>query len=76
MGALATGASWEALGTTVVLRVGEPTELARARAEVERELDAIDRACSRFREDSDLTRVNSHAGGRPVPVGSLLIEAL
>jgi thiamine biosynthesis lipoprotein len=44
-------------------------------AVVERELDAIDRACSRFRPDSELSRVNS-AGGRCVAVGPLLLEAL
>ena len=59
-------ARWEALGTSVVLRVTDPSGCpARARL-LARELDAIDRACSRFRADSDLTRVNAHAGGRPV----------
>ena len=69
-------ARWEALGSTVVLRVTEPLWLPRASAILARELDAIDRACSRFRADSDLTRVNTHAGGRPVPVAPLLVEAL
>jgi thiamine biosynthesis lipoprotein ApbE len=69
-------ARWEALGSTVVLRVTEPLWLPRASAILARELDAIDCACSRFREDSDLTRVNTHAGGRPVPVAPLLVEAL
>jgi thiamine biosynthesis lipoprotein ApbE len=69
-------ARWEALGSTVVLRVTEPLWLPRASAILARELDAIDRACSRFRDDSDLTRVNAHAGGRPVPVAPLLVEAL
>ncbi len=69
-------ARWEALGTTVVLRVAEPPWLPRAGAILARELDAIDRACSRFLEDSDLSRVNTRAGGRPVPVAPLLIEAL
>ncbi len=69
-------ARWEALGSSVVLRVAEPLWLPRASAILTRELDAIDRACSRFRADSDLTRVNTHAGGRPVPVAPLLVEAL
>jgi thiamine biosynthesis lipoprotein ApbE len=73
--ALAT-ARWEALGTSVVLRLTDPAALPRARALVERELEQIDRACSRFRTDSDLSRVNAHAGGRPVRVSPLLIEAL
>ncbi len=69
-------ARWEALGSTVILRVTEPLWLPRASAILARELDAIDRACSRFRDDSDLTRVNAHAGGPPVPVAPLLVEAL
>lgn len=68
-------ASWEALGTSVELLVCDPAELARAQAIVERELDAIDRACSRFREDSELTRVNAHAG-RVVETDPLLVEAI
>jgi thiamine biosynthesis lipoprotein len=58
-----------------VLRLTDPAALASARARIERELDAIDRACSRFRADSELSRVNDGAG-RPVRVGPLLIEAL
>jgi thiamine biosynthesis lipoprotein ApbE len=69
------GATWEALGTNVVLRLANPAALDVARATVEQELDAIDRACSRFRADSELTRVN-RAGGRPVRVSPLLMEAL
>ena len=67
--------SWEALGTSAVLLVTDPGALARARAIVERELEEIDRACSRFRADSDLQRVNAGAG-RFVPVSRLLIEAV
>jgi FAD:protein FMN transferase len=67
--------SWEALGTSVVLVVTDPRALGRARAIVERELDLIDRACSRFREDSDLQRVNAGAG-RLIPVSPLLVEAV
>ncbi len=67
-------ASWQALGTSVELLLSHPDELARARSIVEQELDEIDRACSRFREDSELTRLNAHAG-RTVKVDPLLIEA-
>jgi thiamine biosynthesis lipoprotein len=67
--------TWEALGSSVVLRVTDPAALAAARAAVESELAAIDAACSRFRDDSELSRVNSHAG-RFTPVGPLLMEAL
>ncbi len=69
------GASWEALGTTVVLRVLDAQALAPARAAVERELDAIDRSCSRFRADSELSRVNARAG-RVTLASPLLVEAL
>jgi thiamine biosynthesis lipoprotein ApbE len=68
-------ATWEAFGTGVVLRVTDPGALARARTQVERELDAIDRACSRFRADSELSRVNA-SQGRPVQINGVLMEAL
>jgi FAD:protein FMN transferase len=68
-------ASWRALGTSVVLRSTDPHALANAREAVERELAAIDLACSRFRPDSELVRCNGRAG-RPVAVGALLFEAL
>jgi thiamine biosynthesis lipoprotein ApbE len=67
--------TWEALGTSVVLRLTDSAALANTRAQVERELDAIDRACSRFRADSELSRVNASAG-RPVQIGELLMDAL
>ena len=68
-------AGWEALGTSVVLLVDDPEALTTARAIVERELRAIDHACSRFRPDSDLQRANAGAG-RFVGVDPLLIEAV
>ena len=67
-------ASWQALGTSVELLVDDLDSLAPARTIVERELEEIDLACSRFREDSELVRLNTHSG-RPVHVGPLLIEA-
>jgi thiamine biosynthesis lipoprotein ApbE len=74
-GGLAT-ARWEALGSGVVLQVTDPLWLPRASAILTRELEELDRACSRFRSDSDLSRVNALAGGPPVQVAPLLIEAL
>jgi FAD:protein FMN transferase len=68
-------ASWEAFGTRVVLRTTDPRGLSAARAAVERELRAIDLACSRFRADSGLSRANARAG-RPVQVSPLLAQAL
>ena len=69
------GARWRALGTTVVVRVCEPGELERAESVIRRELDAIDLACSRFREDSELTALNRRAGST-TRVSPLLREAL
>jgi len=63
------------LGGEIVVAVTRadalPSALAAARAEVL----AIDAACSRFREDSELTRLNA-AAGRPIPASPLLREAL
>lgn len=67
--------SFSALGTTAVVLVGSHGPLVAARHAVEAELAAIDAACSRFREDSDLTRAN-RAAGRPEVVGPVLIEAV
>jgi FAD:protein FMN transferase len=72
---VSSSASFPALGTTAVVVVVEPGRLAPALAALERELDAIDGACSRFRDDSELARVNASAG-RAVRVGPLLMEAL
>ena len=68
-------AQWEALGTTVVVRVTDPHATALARTEVERELDDVDRACSRFRDDSELARLNARSG-RTHGVSPVLAEAL
>lgn len=68
-------ARWETWGTSVVLRLTDRRRLDAARAAVERELDAIDRACSRFRCDSEIARVNASAG-RAMRVSVLLAEAL
>jgi thiamine biosynthesis lipoprotein ApbE len=68
-------ANWEALGTNVVLRLTDGRSLRSARVAVERELDAIDRACSRFRTDSEIVCVNA-SPGRVVRVSPLLAEAL
>jgi thiamine biosynthesis lipoprotein ApbE len=66
---------WEALGTSVVLRTTSSDGLAAARAAVARELAAIDETCSRFRADSELSRLNASAGRR-VKVGRLMLAAL
>ena len=68
-------ACWQALGTNVVLRTADPAALASARKAVESQLAAIDSACSRFRADSELSRLNERPG-RPVQVSPLLFDAL
>jgi FAD:protein FMN transferase len=68
-------ASWDALGTRVVLRLTDGRALEQARLAVARELAAIDRACSRFRPDSELSRLNAN-GGRAMRVSPLFAEAL
>ena len=65
----------QALGTGVRVLVTEAGALDRVRDAVERELEAIDLACSRFRDDSELSRLNA-AAGRTVGIGPLLGEAL
>jgi thiamine biosynthesis lipoprotein len=66
---------WEALGTSVVLQLTDPDALACARSRVQRELHAIDRACSRFRGDSELSYLNAHAG-RAVAASPMLFAAV
>ncbi len=73
--AATAAATWPALGTSATVLVTDPRALAAARSEVEAELAAIDLACSRFRDDSELSRVNA-AEGRPVKAGRLLLEAI
>ncbi len=66
--------NWEALGTYVHLATQDPEDLVGAGAIAAEVLDHVDRACSRFRDDSDLTRVNAHAGDW-VAVDPLLVSA-
>ena len=67
--------TFPALGTFATVLVADPDALTSARDLLAAELDAVDAACSRFRADSELWRVN-HARGRPVPVSPLFAEAL
>lgn len=67
--------SWSALGTTATVLVDDPDQAQATERIVAAELMAIDRACSRFRSDSELRMVQAHAG-RPVRVSTLLFEAL
>ena len=68
-------AEFPALGTGAVVVVTEPEHLDAAVSAVRTEVDRFDRACSRFRSDSDLERVND-AAGRPVVVSDTLVDAV
>lgn len=68
-------ASWRALGTTASVVTTDPAALDAAREAVVLELAAIDVACSRFREDSELAAVNA-AAGRYARVSPLFGRAL
>ncbi len=65
----------EAFGSIALVAVTDASRLDRAVAAVERTVAEFDRACSRFREDSELSAVNASAG-KPVPVGPVLLEAV
>lgn len=67
--------AFRALGTTAVVATTDRAHEGDAVAAVERELHAVDVACSRFRPDSELARVN-RARGEPVEIGPLLFAAL
>lgn len=68
-------ASFPALGTTAIVAVVNGARLQAALNTLEHELAEADSACSRFRPDSDLSRVNASSGA-PVPVGRYLADAL
>lgn len=67
-------AIWRALGANVTLVV-EGGRLSRARAAVADLLDLVDRTYSRFRPDSELSRLNASPGQR-VPISPLLAWAV
>jgi FAD:protein FMN transferase len=67
--------SMRAIGTTATVAVTDPTALDAGAQLLMEDLDAIDLACSRFRPDSELSRLHD-AGGAPVQVSPLLFEAI
>ncbi len=70
-----TSATFEALGTYVYVATRDPAELEHATRVTRSLLDGVDRTCSRFRADSDLTRANARAG-RWTDVDPLLVAAV
>ena len=65
--------TFSVFGTTATLLVSDPGLLDGARAIADAELAAVDKACSRFRPDSELSRLNG-SGGAVVPVSGLFAE--
>ena len=68
-------ADWNAIGTTIRLVVTDGTQLDSARLMLEDDLAALDAACSRFRPDSELIRLDERAG-QPTTVSALLAGAV
>jgi FAD:protein FMN transferase len=72
---LAPPVRFRALGTTAVVVVTDDAARNDAGALLADELDAIDHACSRFRDDSELARLNA-SPGRWRAVSPLFLAAL
>ena len=68
-------AGWTALGTHAHVLVTTPERLPAARAAVEQVLAGVDLVASRFRADSELTRLNLAAGAW-VEISPLLADLL
>lgn len=68
-------ASFAALGTTAFVAVTDRGVLPAARTLLRREIERLDEACSRFRQDSELTRANLRAGST-VQISELLAQAV
>jgi thiamine biosynthesis lipoprotein len=73
--ATASATTFTALGTTAVVVAAEPDATHAAVAAAQAEIAAVDAACSRFRADSDLSRVN-RAAGSPVVVSAVFLDAV
>jgi thiamine biosynthesis lipoprotein len=65
--------TFSVFGTTATLLVSEPGRLEAARLVADTELAAVDRACSRFRPDSELSELNA-ADGAITSVSELFAE--
>jgi len=67
--------SFPAFASTAIVAVADPARLAIAREAVEGVIADFDLACSRFREDSELSAVN-RAAGSAVTVSPLLLDSV
>jgi thiamine biosynthesis lipoprotein len=68
-------AQWRQIGVTVRIVVTDPDQLASAEARLREDVLALDLACSRFRDDSEIIMLQN-AQGAPTPISPLLTEAL
>jgi thiamine biosynthesis lipoprotein len=73
--AAATRVTFPIWGTTAVLVVEDPASLVAAEDVLRAELEVIDRACSRFRDDSEISLLHMRAG-RGCTVSVPLSEAI
>jgi thiamine biosynthesis lipoprotein ApbE len=67
--------AWNAIGTTIRVVVTDGAKLGSARAMLADDLAALDEACSRFRPDSELIRLEANAG-HPTAISPLLAGAI
>ncbi|HEY0619951.1 MAG TPA: FAD:protein FMN transferase [Kribbella sp.] len=65
--------TWKAWSCTVRLTVEDPAALGAACGALKALMDRVDKAASRFRDDSELSVVNARAGFM-VPVSRLLVD--
>ncbi len=68
--------SMRAIGTTAVVVVTAPDLADRALSILAADLALLDEACSRFRSDSELCRLQRASRGRPMEASPLLFEVL
>ncbi|HXB49349.1 MAG TPA: FAD:protein FMN transferase [Streptosporangiaceae bacterium] len=70
-----TSDTFEVFGTSAVLLVTRPRAIGQARSIADRLLADVDLACSRFRPDSELSRLNA-AGGEPTQISATFADLL
>ena len=67
--------TFKVFGTTAILLVTSPDAIVPARSVADRVLADVDHACSRFRPDSELSRLNA-AHGEPLTISATFAELL
>jgi|HubBroStandDraft_6_1064221.scaffolds.fasta_scaffold55757_3 thiamine biosynthesis lipoprotein len=67
--------TFEVFGTKAVLLLADPAAVTRARAIADQVLAEVDLACSRFRPDSELVRLNA-AGGEALAISATFADLI